>query len=87
MTLVGFAFPPVGVGCHVGRLYSWDNLRATQIAPRCMRSVRYKLYVMPKQYPACSVVLTVSTQSRLKAPHSGGAWLSCKMNAGLVCVH
>jgi len=72
----------LGVGSHVGWLHSWDNLRATQFAPKWTRSERSKWYVMPKQCLASYSVLTTSTESRLEDPHSRGAGLFSKMKAG-----
>jgi len=63
-------FPPLGVGSRVGWLHSWHNVRTTQFTPRCTRSERLKWYEMPLQRPASQTVFTVSTKSRLEAPHS-----------------
>jgi len=83
MTSVACAFSTARhVGSCVGWLHSWDNLRTTQCALRCMRSERYKSYVMPKQHPVSQTVFTVSTKSRLQAPHSEGAWWLCKIKLG-----
>jgi len=43
------------VGSRVGWLHSWDNLRTTQFAPRCTRSVWYKDCMMQNNARHCKV--------------------------------
>jgi len=78
-------FPLLGVGSHVGGLYSWDNLRTTQFAQSCTRSEQSLWYVRLKQHSVSQTVLAACTISRLEAPHSWSARGLCMTKAGPFC--